>query len=446
MLPIILLITLILAKQLPFFKGNISYALCAAGLFALLLGNCFSAQNLIDSAILGLDKLSWVIFLSLFGSIYAQTQIELKTLDLIIEIMRSKFGHSAKGLLCVIFVALCISGSLLGDAVASATVIGILVVEILYDMGLKPEEIVATITMGSSLGSIMPPISQSVFIASSLAEASLNHVINITYITILGALLICLIYASKKFIRINSLPDKLQTNSSVSKILKYNWVKLIPLTFLIALVVSTICFDKNIGLLLLPSLFNTISGIPIISGLTNNVVLILILTTLLSFSFRRVRQNSKQVFSQGIKNAIPGIKVQVSAAFFIGTFFIGGHIQAIKVFSSELSINMLRIGFAASELLMGLLTGSQSTAQNTILAFMAPILKQMGISAEHAALASAHIASGAQSLPPTSLTALVIASMVAGILNTKVNAIRSMVLCLPMCIYMILCGIVFLYY
>ena len=191
--PISLLIFLLLFKKLPLIKGNVMYCLMIGGLVALLMGKVFNPVDWIKAWILGLDKLAWIIALGLFGSIYAETQTELKTLDSVLTLLRSLFGKSPKGIVIATIIALGIAGSLLGDAIASATVIGILVIKVLDDLNIEGEGIAAIITAGAMLGSIMPPITQAIFLSSSLVGIEINIPCNYTYITIsIGIILTCL--------------------------------------------------------------------------------------------------------------------------------------------------------------------------------------------------------------------------------------------------------------
>ena len=89
----------------------------------------------------GIDQLAWVIMLSIVGSIYAESQVKLGTMDTTLNSLRAIFGNSPKGLIAAIFITLIIAGSFLGDAIAAATVIGFLVINSLYELKLKPEQI-----------------------------------------------------------------------------------------------------------------------------------------------------------------------------------------------------------------------------------------------------------------------------------------------------------------
>ena len=96
-------------------------------------------------------------------------------------------------------------------------------------------------------------------------------------------------------------------------------------------------------------------------------------------------------------------------------------------------------------IVVGALTGSQSTSQNTIFSWLAPALVKIGVDPAKLAVAGAHIASGAQGFPPTSITALVVCALVAGVLKKKVDPLKAMMEYFPLSIYMVLVGVLFLY-
>ena len=178
--PVLVLIVLIMVKKIPFVGGKVTYALIIAGLLALLMGGVFNPLQWVLAWIDGIDKLAWIMALNIFGSIYAASQTEMKTLDLVLNVARVSLGRSPKGLIVAIILVLGLAGSLLGDSVASATVVGILVIGILSDMQISAAGIGCIIMMGASLGSIMPPITQAVFLASSLAQVDTTPVVNIS--------------------------------------------------------------------------------------------------------------------------------------------------------------------------------------------------------------------------------------------------------------------------
>src|SRR5699024_11925193 len=100
----------------------------------------------------GIDRLSWVILLSIFGAIYAESQVKLGAIDTTLNSLRSAFGNSPKGLITAVFITLIIAGSFLGDAIAASAVIGFFVIDSLYEMKIEPEQIGMMILVGASVG------------------------------------------------------------------------------------------------------------------------------------------------------------------------------------------------------------------------------------------------------------------------------------------------------
>ena len=95
--------------------------------------------------------------------------------------------------------------------------------------------------------------------------------------------------------------------------------------------------------------------------------------------------------------------------------------------------------------LIGMLTGSQSTAQNVVFSFFGPALVNIGLNPTYVAVAGANIAAAGQGLPPADLTTFVVAGIVGGMLGVKVNPVKSMLYMVPMCLLFLAIGVVFLY-
>ena len=445
LVPIGLLIILILWKKLPYIKGNVMYCLLIAGFVALLMGGKFSPADWFGAWVLGLDKLAWIIALGLFGSIYAETQTELKTLDAVLTLLRSLFGRSPKGIVITTVIALSIAGSLLGDAVASATVIGILVVKVLDDMKIEPEGIVAIITAGAMMGSIMPPITQAIFLSCALVGVETTVPCNYTYITIGIAIVIICAYLCWRFVKIKQLPEELIPKETPAELMRGKWLSFIPLVSLIMMVLVDTIWKINVVELIAGPLIHWLSGIIILKGIANYIVSFLIAATIISFAYKKVYSNGCQIIVRGIKNAVPGLKVFMGSALLLGAFYTAGQIQAVNDYASNLSPNALKIGGALAMIVIGTLTGSQSTAQNTIFSWLAPALVKAGVEPNKLAVAAAHIASGAQGFPPTSITALVVCALVSGILVKKTDPIKAMMGYFPLSLYLVCVGILFLY-
>lgn len=450
--PVLVLIVLIMVKKIPFVGGKVTYALIIAGLLALLMGGVFNPLQWVLAWIDGIDKLAWIMALNIFGSIYAASQTEMKTLDLVLNVARVSLGRSPKGLIVAIILVLGLAGSLLGDSVASATVVGILVIGILSDMQISAAGIGCIIMMGASLGSIMPPITQAVFLASSLAQVDTTPVVNISYITVGIGFVICTIYAVFAFVKIKALPEHLIPNKTAGQIMHGNWHLMLPLAVLILLVILQTATGINLVQMATGPLMGWLSNITILKGLSNNIVTFLITATLVSLFFKPVRKNLPKVVKNGVVGALPAVKVELGAALLLGAFYAAGQIEAVQAFAASMEAGALKVSGGLGILLISALTGSQSTGQNTIFSFLAPALASVGVDPVHAAVASAHIASGGQAFPPVSAPALAISAVVESILVQKlgkdagkVDPIRVMVLTLPMSIYFVIVGFLFLF-
>lgn len=444
-IPVILLLAIILIKRIPYIGGNISVGLAICALSAFLLGGVYNPGVWIMGWIDGIDRISWVLALILFGSIYAETQVQLGTMETVLGSMRAKFGHSPKGLVTAVILSLVLAGSLLGDAIAAATVVGVLIIKSLNELEMTGEQISATIVMGACLGSIMPPITQALFMSSSLMGLeSPDPAVNIGYFTVgLGVILVC-IYASKLFIKIKSLPEELIPQKKASQILREGWKTLIPLSVLVIIIVLRSGFKVEVLNLLNP-IFNPIKTIPIIKGIDFAIVKAILVSAVISFFFAPVRKNGVQIIRKGLVNIKMSFTILIFAGLMIGAFYNAGQIAAVQEFAQELSPNILKIGGAAAMALIGMLTGSQTTTQTAIFTFFGPALAATGVDPVNAAVAGAHLAMGGQGLPPADLTTFVVAGLVGGILGIKVDPIRSMLYSAFMCIYFLIIGFIFMY-
>lgn len=447
LIPVAVLISVILISKIPYIGGNIHVAMVLAGLVAMLLGELYAPTTWLVAWLDGLDRISWVIMISIFGTIYAQTQIALGTMETVIDVSRAGFGRSPRGLLIAIMASMIVAGSLLGDSIAVATVIGVLVVTPLADMGLEPEEISATLVMGAILGSICPPISSVLYQTAGLMNVSPQDVVQISYVTVLLAGAISCGYAAFRFVHIKSLPAELLPKEGVAQILKKRWKTLVPMGVLIVLVVLRACpLALDLVTLAFKPLISYIQNVPILKGLTNPTCLAIVVVSILSFAFGSVRRvGASHILKQAWKSVLPCTGIQLAAGFMLGCFYASGMIDTVQKFAVQLPPNALVIGGVAAMLLMGMLTGSAVTVTSTILSFLGPALVAVGFDAVHVAAAAAHFASGAQTMPPTDLTTFVVAGLVGGILGVKVNTVKSMFKSLPGFVVLMVTGLVLLY-
>lgn len=443
--PIVLLLSIILIKKIPYIGGNIQVGLMLTGLVALLMGGIFNPIDWLLAWVDGVDRIAWVIGLVLFGSLYAETQVKMGTMDTIIKVLRAMFGHSPKGLIACVVFALVLAGSLLGDAIAASTVIGVLVIKSLAEMKMSGEQICCTIVMGAALGSIMPPITQAIFMSSALLEIEPDPVVNMGYITVGIGVVICTFYVAQRFIKIKSLPEELIPKETAGQLLRKRWATLVPLMILVALIVLRTGFKIDLLTMTMEPFITWLAGIKILKGASNLIVLAIIVVTIISFFYPLVRNNASQVFKDGLKNVKGSLGVLFSAGLMLGAFYAAGQIEAVKTFAMEINQTLMKVGGGGALVLIGMLTGSQTTAQNTIFSFFGPALVQVGVEPLHAAIAGSHLAMSGQGLPPADLTTFVVAGLVGGILGIKVDPIKSMLLNLPMCLYFLFIGFLFMF-
>ena len=447
LIPIILMITIILWKKLPKIGGNIHVALVVAGVSALLLGGIYSPITWLSSWLDGVNRLSWVMLLSIFGSIYAETQISMGTMETVLNLCRAKFGRSPRGLLVAIMVSLALAGSLLGDAIAVSTVVGILIIKPLSDMGIKAEEITATLVMGALLGSVCPPISSALFQAAGIVGVEPDSVARASYLPVIVAIILSCLYASFAFVHIKTLPDELIPEESASAIFRKGWVSLIPMSVLILIVIlRTGPWNIDIIAKLFAPLINAVKPLPILQGLSNITLLAVFTVTVLSFLSSKVRTRGVgPIVKKGIKNVLPCTGIQIAAGFMLGAFYASGLIDVVAEFAQTLNLNMLKLGGSGAMMLVGMLTGSNSTAQSTILSFLGPALVSSGVEPVNVAAAGGMIATAGQAMPPADLATFVVAGLVGGILGVEVDCIKSMIKSAPGFIFLAIGGLILLY-
>ena len=143
--------------------------------------------------------------------------------------MTAKFGKHPRALIVCILLTLTLAGSLLGDAIAAATVIGMMTIGILASMNMQYEKICSIIVMGACIGSIMPPMTQGLALASSLVSADSDAVIKIGYLTVTIVFFIVAIYCSLFLVKKENFPgankeiDIKFVGQSANDIIKGNW-------------------------------------------------------------------------------------------------------------------------------------------------------------------------------------------------------------------------------
>ena len=168
--PLALMLVVLFGRRIPWIGGKTDAALFLAGFSALILGGLYSPIDWLEAWFTGLDRIAWIIGLSVFGGIYAQAQNKIGAMGTVLNVLRARFGRSPKGLIAAIMITLAIAGALLGDAFAVVAVVGVLTVGAMAELGLSGELITGIIAIGSAMGSIMPPVTQAVFMSASMID------------------------------------------------------------------------------------------------------------------------------------------------------------------------------------------------------------------------------------------------------------------------------------
>lgn len=457
--PIVLMLCIALIKPIPFIGGKIQWALGVAGVAAMIMGGIYNPVTWIAQWISGVDRIAWVMALSIFGSIYAQTQSECGALETVLNALRAAFGKSPRGLIVVIIVALGIAGAFLGDSIAASTVVGVLTIAAMADLDFEPEKIAAIIIIGASMGSIMPPVTQSINLAASFVGLDVDSVAFPTgYITVgLGIVFCCIFCAFVYVSKDKKLPEHLIPKDKVGQIFSKNWKTLIALVFLMVLVLLRAVpggkFDiLKIGLSSVSlgeekTLYGFLTGLTFIKGIfSNTIALIMLLAIGLSFIlYKNVRANAGSVFKKGLSNVKGSATTQIAIGLMLGGFYAGGQIETVQAFAQSLSSNVLIWGAMIAMVVLGMLTGSQSSPQSMIFSFAGPALVASGISPVNAAIWSSHVASAGQGFPPVDLMAIMVCGLVGGMLNKKVNPIKAMIYSLPFSIWLLVSAMIVIY-
>jgi len=351
----------------------------------------------------------------------------------VLNASRAAFGRSPKGLYAASMIAMVIFGALLGEGLSVATAVGVLCIAPLADIGLEPEQISASLVLGALMGSLCPPMSNGIVLASSLCGADYDTVLKHSFITVpLVCAIVITIYAFR-LVKIKTLPENLIPKEKAGTILNKGFKTMIPMYLLILIMILrfgpwashgvSLDFVKFIW----TPFIKLVTPIKFVNGLANLIVLSLVTCTIVSFFFKPVRERGfKDIMKVSWKKFLPCLMVQLCCALMLGGFYASGLIDIIKDWATTLNVNVLKIGGSLAMGLMGMITGSQSTVQNTVLSFFGPALIATGMSANSVALAGAHIAMGAQAFPPTDLCTIVVAPLVAGVLKKNCDYVKSM--------------------
>ena len=458
-IPIGLLLLILLCNKIPVIGGNIHAALAAAGFSALILGGIYNPVEWLAAWIDGIDTIAWVMFLTISGSIYAQTQIRLGTMDTVFRSLKAKFGSRPRILSTCIILTLVLSGALLGGGSPSIAIVGVLMIPSLVQLGMNATQVCAVLVMGGAIGSLMPPVSQAITLSSSLINLEVDYANQYAYFTVGSAVIVTCIYVAFRFVKKGTKVIEYDENGNplppekASDILKANWTTLVP--FLILMAIILLRTFKVVDIV--PNMINLIKvngegllvylkKVTFLKGFSNATVDILIVVTIISYLFPKVYKSGLLCVKEGIRDAVKPSIIQIFSGLMVGAFVAGGQIEAVKVFASGLDINLLKLGGSAAMVILGMLTGTQSTPNNAIFSFFGPALVETaGVVPGKAAAAGAQFAAAGQGMPPADLTTFFAAGLVSGVLKEDVDPLKSMFYAAPVWLWITFTGLLLLY-
>lgn len=225
-LPIAFLLIVSTVRKIPKIGGNVGVAFFGAGLIAFVMGGVFDLSTWASAWFAQVKTFAFSIFVLVFGSIYAKMLIKSGTLDALLNVFRAAFGKTARGLVAVVLLVLWITGALIGNVTAVATLVGVLVIPLLADIGMSANMICAVILSGAALGALQPPVSSAINMALSLMQMEdITDTMNLFYVTIpIGIVLVILFFI---FVYVNpkkhSISPELLPTEKAGAIFRRTW-------------------------------------------------------------------------------------------------------------------------------------------------------------------------------------------------------------------------------
>lgn len=438
-LPLIALLVIILCKKIPVIGGKLEPALLIGALLALLTSGIYNPLKWLLAFLDGVDRFAWILCLLPVSAIYAQTQIQVGSMNSIVRLLRSILGNSRRALIACTCIALFIAGSLLGSSGAATAVIGVLVAAALDREGMPVEANASIIVMSGALGSLMPPISSSFVQSASIVGADEKSTLTIGFaVTIVAAVFVLIycvtVFGSKKFGV--SDPDDMEEREKFLTVLKEVWPTLIPVLLLITMVVLNSGFGIDVVTMLLGPVLEFLKKIPIIKGFARVLVVSIALAAAFSFFYKDVRKNAKTVFTKAFSSVGKQLVKLLCAACLLGAMYAGNQITIITEYATSLNSYALIFGGAICMIILGMITGADSVALSTILPFYGPALMALGLSPHVTAVASSCISTAGQGMPPADMTTFVVCGLLSGLLGKKIDPMKVMFYALPMCLFL----------
>jgi len=392
--------------------------------------------------------MGWVICLCIFVNFYSQTQMRLGTIDAVVRMLRSIFGGSQKALLLSTMLALIFCGAFTGSTMACTTIVGMLVARSLYDCGLSAEKTTATVVIGAMLGSLMPPISSSFFGSSAISGVDVGIVLNEGYKVIGINVVIAIIYVvfvlgGKQRVGFQFSNER----EKIGDIWRECWTKMMPMFLLIIIIVMKQCFDINVMSMTVGKLLSPLNNIPVLkSVISNYLVLAFLVIGFVGFIYPEVHKEAKGVFQGAYKTSTYIVPVMFAAACLVGAVVTTGGLDMVTEAAAKLNPHVLILGGSAAMSVMGMITGGDSSALNTIFPFFFPAVTAIGVPALNATVAGSLITVAGQAFPPCDTLVFMACGVLSGILGVKkIDPMKVMMLNLPIGISLTAFGLFYLY-
>lgn len=447
-IPFAVLIAIVVFKKIPYIGGKTPYALLIAAVLVVALSGHIAPSYWGGAIVEGLTRMGWVICLCIFVNFYSQTQMRLGTIDAVVRMLRSLFGGSQKALLLTTMLALIFSGAFTGSTMACTTIVGMLVARSLYDCGLSAEKTTATVVIGAMLGSLMPPISSSFFGSSAISGVDVGVVLNEGYkvigISVLVAILYVVFILGGKQREGFAFDNK---REKIGDIWRECRVRMIPMFLLIMIIILKQCFDINVMAMTVGKLISPLNNVPVVKSIISNyLVLAFLVVGFVGFIYPEVHKDAKGVFKGAYKTSTYIVPVMFAAACLVGAVVTTGGLDMVSEAASKLNPHVLIIGGAVAMCAMGMITGGDSSALNTIFPFFFPAVTAIGVPALNATMAGSLITVAGQAFPPCDTLVFMACGVLSGVLGVKkIDPMKVMILDLPIGIFLTAFGMFYLY-
>ena len=135
-----------------------------------------------------------------------------------------------------------------------------------------------------------------------------------------------------------------------------------------------------------------------------------------------------------------------AAACLVGAVVTTGGLDMVSEAASKLNPHVLIIGGAVAMCAMGMITGGDSSALNTIFPFFFPAVTAIGVPALNATMAGSLITVAGQAFPPCDTLVFMACGVLSGVLGVKkIDPMKVMILDLPIGIFLTAFGMFYLY-